>query len=1097
MAKEIAYSIKFLGEDKMLNTVEQLEKSLKAANAELKKTEINSAAYKELSQDIAKTTFEVNKLKQEQKEANKAFEASKEAKGSVNALSKELRDLRKQYDALSKADRDGEIGKNLLKQINVLDKELKSIDFSIGRYFRNIGNYLSALSKGTGSFSKKIGGLGGAVTGIANVGFALQGAFAIGQAALTAINYIDQFRKEIDQTADTVVRFGNVTNEELGQVAADTLALSKTFGVSTEEISKAAQQLARETGGTFSEALGMISEGLINGQEDNQEYLKGIAEFPSKFSAAGQASVELSNRFREQLDAERELADAQVELSTSLSGFTTGTANLGTKLKTGFLTVLVAILNFFKPFVDTLKSVGSEISRFFGSLSKGNSLFQAFGKITQIVLLPFKALFNVSVLVFKAFGSLLGAINDYIADSPKLQFVLQQVGAAFGAVIDFILAIPDALNQSLDAIIAFARDAGSFLTGGLIDDAATAAAADAAGRAGKTIAQELVNRYGEALQQLPLQTQQAITAAGLQAAAAAFNAGQSVPEAFAAGIRAADAAAIAAGLNPVVEQVRKVENQLTDEQIKAQEERRKKAEADAKKRLEDQKAFQEERKQQDLDAARLLLNLSNQLNNENLQLLSEGLDKQLQLEKQRYKEQREGQEESTADFIRQVEEQQVKAAKLYGKGSTEFLAIQQQGAEQIQQVQQANFRVLEAQEQQHQENLANIVKTAAEERKAQELERQRGIKDFATQSLDIQREADELNSELQALAIQKRIDAAKEGSKEEIQLQKQLQNLRANDIRDEIDLLDQREQLLRNSAALGIEIEANAYEKIAVERAKLNNELAKLERDAAAKTSNTFSDAVNKAAGIANQVVSLFSQISDAFDARDLARVEKQKERSDAAIAQLEENLQNASGLQAAYLQQQIEREKVAAEKVAAEKAQIERRAALRRKGIAIIESIINTIVEVTKVLANPFAAAAVAIAGGIQTATIAAQPLATGGKVKPYNNINGRITVAANAPKTRAGDNTLIYAKSGEVVLNEKQQQRLGGAPVFRSIGVPGFANGGFVGGQAPNISFLERQRAAQNNQIAADAIRVELRTSDLANDAKNTKQIEIVSTF
>lgn len=1097
MAKEIAFSVKFLGEQKAINTIEELEKSLKAANAELKKTQINSAAYNELSQDIAQTTTELKKLRDAQKEANKAFEASTEAAGSVNALSKQLRDLRKQYDALSKADREGEIGKNLQKQINALDKELKGIDFSIGRYFRNIGNYLSALSKGTGSFSKKIGGLGGAVTGIANVGFALQGAFAIGQAALTAINYIDQFRKEIDEAADTVVRFGDVTNEELGQVAADTLALSKTFGVSTEEISKAAQQLARETGGTFSDALGLITEGLINGQEDNQKYLSSIAEFPSKFSAAGKASTELSNRFREQLETERELANAQVELSTSLSGFTSGTANLGTKLKTGFLTVLVAILNFFKPFVDTVKSVGSEISRFFGSLSKGNSLFQALGKITQIVLLPFKALFSITTLVFKAFGSLLGAVNDYIADSPKLQFVLQQVGAAFGAVIDFILAIPDALNQSLDAIIAFARDAGSFLTFGLIDDSATAAAANAAGEAGRTIAQELVNRYGEALQQLPLQTQQAITAAGLQAAAAAFNAGQSVPEAFAAGIAAADAAAVAAGLQPTVQQVRRIENQLTDEQIKAQEERRKKAKEEAQKRLEDQKAFEEERKQQNLDAARLLLNLTNQLNNETLQLLSEGLDKQIQLEKQRYKEQREGQEEATASFINQVEEQQVKAAKLYGKGSTEFLAIQQQSAEQIQQVQQANLRVLEAQEQQHQENLANIVKAAAEERKAQELERQRGIQDFATQSLDIQREADQLNSELQALAIQKRIDAAKEGSKEEIRLQKELQNLRANDIRDEIDLLDQREQLLRNSAALGIEIEANAYEKIAVERAKLNNELAKLERDAATKSANTFSDAVNKAADVATKVVSLFSQVSEAFDARDLARVEKQQQRSDAAIAQLEENLQNASGLQAAYLQQQIEREREAAEKIAAEKAQIERRAARRRKEIAIIESIINTIVEVTKVLANPLAAVAVGIAGAIQTAAIIAQPLATGGKVKPYTNINGKITVAPNAPQSRAGDNTLIYAKKGEVVLNEKQQQRLGGAPTFRSIGVPGFANGGFVGGDAPNLSFLERQRQAQNNQIGANAIRVELRTSDLETDNKNVSQIKTVSTF
>src|SRR3546814_6188165 len=35
---------------------------------------------------------------------------------------------------------------------------------------------------------------------------------------------------------------------------------------------------------------------------------------------------------------------------------------------------------------------------------------------------------------------------------------------------------------------------------------------------------------------------------------------------------------------------------------------------------------------------------------------------------------------------------------------------------------------------------------------------------------------------------------------------------------------------------------------------------------------------------------------------------------------------------------------------------------------------------------------------------------------------------------------------KTGEVVLNEKQQRRLGGDATFKAIGVPGFATGGIV---------------------------------------------------
>jgi hypothetical protein len=48
-------------------------------------------------------------------------------------------------------------------------------------------------------------------------------------------------------------------------------------------------------------------------------------------------------------------------------------------------------------------------------------------------------------------------------------------------------------------------------------------------------------------------------------------------------------------------------------------------------------------------------------------------------------------------------------------------------------------------------------------------------------------------------------------------------------------------------------------------------------------------------------------------------------------------------------------------------------------------------------------------------------------------------------------GDNMLATVKTGEVILNERQQAALGGEATFRAIGVPGFAGGGisFPGGQ------------------------------------------------
>jgi len=86
-----------------------------------------------------------------------------------------------------------------------------------------------------------------------------------------------------------------------------------------------------------------------------------------------------------------------------------------------------------------------------------------------------------------------------------------------------------------------------------------------------------------------------------------------------------------------------------------------------------------------------------------------------------------------------------------------------------------------------------------------------------------------------------------------------------------------------------------------------------------------------------------------------------------------------------------------------------------------------------------------------------------TGG-ISGQNPLTGqKITQSANVATQPGGDNILAYVKRGEVILNEDQQRKLGGAYTFRKIGVPGFSTGGLttanttpspipsVGNQAP----------------------------------------------
>lgn len=73
-----------------------------------------------------------------------------------------------------------------------------------------------------------------------------------------------------------------------------------------------------------------------------------------------------------------------------------------------------------------------------------------------------------------------------------------------------------------------------------------------------------------------------------------------------------------------------------------------------------------------------------------------------------------------------------------------------------------------------------------------------------------------------------------------------------------------------------------------------------------------------------------------------------------------------------------------------------------------------------------------------------AAKGFATGGRVGspiiPINRANG--------------DDQLATLKTGEVVLNQTQQNALGGNNTFKAIGVPGFASGGQVGGFNGSVS-------------------------------------------
>ena len=153
----------------------------------------------------------------------------------------------------------------------------------------------------------------------------------------------------------------------------------------------------------------------------------------------------------------------------------------------------------------------------------------------------------------------------------------------------------------------------------------------------------------------------------------------------------------------------------------------------------------------------------------------------------------------------------------------------------------------------------------------------------------------------------------------------------------------------------------------------------------------------------------------------------------------------------------------------------VKKKYAKQQQRIDISQAIINGALAVTNLIAttpgsvlNPATWVGIALAGltvGIQIAAIKAQKYATGGK------INRGITV-----NTGMKDDTLILANKTETVLTQRHVAALGGSGTMRKIGVPGYAMGGYVGQQAPEIPSIGFDYEAMARLINSLEVRLDI---------------------
>lgn len=151
--KDIYYEVKINTTDavKGLETAREKIKQIDREIANLQKTE---AVSREQEQDIIREITELTErrkaytkeIQRYSKEIQNDIRLNSEAEGSLAALRAELSNLTKQYDALSRADRNSAVGTKLLDDINAITTELNAAEQATQRYYRNVGNYQSAFN---------------------------------------------------------------------------------------------------------------------------------------------------------------------------------------------------------------------------------------------------------------------------------------------------------------------------------------------------------------------------------------------------------------------------------------------------------------------------------------------------------------------------------------------------------------------------------------------------------------------------------------------------------------------------------------------------------------------------------------------------------------------------------------------------------------------------------------------------------------------------------------------------------------------------------------------------------------------------------------
>lgn len=311
--------------------------------------------------------------------------------GSLRSMRAQLSTLTKQYDALSKAERDNvNVGGKLKTQINSITKELKSAEEGTERYYRNVGNYKNAILDTIGAntmFGTSLtnivnieGGFKGAMAAMGNsvkafsaslgalltnpVFLAVAGIAGAGVAFKWWYDYNDGLAEATRLTRE----FTGLTGKALSDLRDGIQATADTYGKDYMDVLRGVDTITAHWHTTQQEALDALNKGFASGADLSGNMLSLLTQYAPTLRDAGFSAEQVlaliqqtrSGIFSEQgleaiKQASARLRNMTTSTKDSLRGIGIDADEMARKLATGQMDIGDAV----KQVAHQLKTVGT------------------------------------------------------------------------------------------------------------------------------------------------------------------------------------------------------------------------------------------------------------------------------------------------------------------------------------------------------------------------------------------------------------------------------------------------------------------------------------------------------------------------------------------------------------------------------------------------------------------------------------------------------------------------------------------------------------------------------------------------------------------